>query len=525
MNFQYSSLPHGLKSADFELLWGTQTTEFYPHVGIHADILPVLKNIQHFYHNSQRQVLHQVIVQQYNKLPVTTAQSKNLALLLKENSFTVTTGQQIHPLLGPQYVFAKIWSTLNTAQVLQNQHPEHHFIPVFWMASEDHDFEEIKDIHLFNQRFEWKSEEKGAVGRFQTDSLHSVLEEIKTKFANDIPKLEAFNEWCRHYSEGKSLSWATRSLLLTLFGDHGLLCIDPDDAQLKAMAKDLWAADVLQQSLYPEYEGQNKKLVSKGRPTPAYARNINCFLLSNQQRERIEFNGTHFKSVDTSQEFSLEQMSQLIENNSERISPNVLLRPLYQQVILPNAVYIGGPAEINYWFQTTGAFSAMKIPVPRLQARMTSVFISAGNAKKIAKIGLDPADFWLSTVELETKLLTQQLGSFELDQLKLEFEHLAERTWKALAQAKSPDLKHLKHSHDHWMKDFKKSLNSIKDPENQQSPFYPILSKLHQLKNTVLNEKDLYERQLHWFEWGISQNWRDIAPKADEIHSFVTITD
>ena len=89
-------------------------------------------------------------------------------MLLQENTFTVTTGQQIHVGLGPMYVWNKIESVLNTVAVLKSENQACNYVPVFWMATEDHDFEEIKDVNLFGEKYTWETNQKGPVGNFET---------------------------------------------------------------------------------------------------------------------------------------------------------------------------------------------------------------------------------------------------------------------------------------------------------------------------------------------------------------------
>ena len=266
-----------------------------------------------------------------------------------ENTFTVTTGHQLNIYTGPLYVIYKLVSTINLARALQKAYPAQRFVPVYWMATEDHDFEEINHFFAFGTKYEWNTFQKGAVGRFSL---------------SDFPRIPLRNEiFDKAYSEGKNLSEAVKMYMHALFGAEGLVCLDADDVRLKSIFAPIMEADLKQQVHEPIVRATTEKLEALGYKTQVSARPVNLFELTENDRVRLETGD----SVDTTQ-----------------ASPNVILRPLYQEVILPNLAYIGGPAEVAYWLQLKGVFDTVNEVYPLIQVRSSLLFIDAITAKKMA---------------------------------------------------------------------------------------------------------------------------------------------
>src|SRR5690606_12305051 len=130
----------------------------------------------------QRQTLVKALEKQYGNLEKNPAVDLNMALLQQEKTFTITTGHQLNIFTGPLYFVYKIVSAIKTCRDLKKAYPENEFVPVYWMATEDHDLAEISHFNLFGKRYEWQTEQKGAVGRMRTDGLEKVLEELPEKF-------------------------------------------------------------------------------------------------------------------------------------------------------------------------------------------------------------------------------------------------------------------------------------------------------------------------------------------------------
>jgi bacillithiol biosynthesis cysteine-adding enzyme BshC len=337
----------------------------------------------------RREALRNVLREQYAAYPPLV--HTQIDSLRRENTFTVTTGHQLNIFGGPLFLVYKLVTTINLAKKLKAAYPDYHFVPVYWMATEDHDFEEISYFRLLGQQYTWQTGQTGAVGRMNPRELEGVLGQLPHK----LPAFE------RAYLGHDTLAAATRSWVHELFGDQGLLCLDADAPALKAHFGDVIRADVFGQRTFREVNGTVADLETRGYKTQVNPREINLFYLQGSLRERIVPQGDGFAVLNTEVSFTAAEMSDLIERHPERFSPNVMLRPVYQESIMPNLAYVGGPAEVAYWLQLKGIFAASGVPFPALMPRNFALVIDKNTARKQTKLCLPIADYFLDETHLK----------------------------------------------------------------------------------------------------------------------------
>ncbi|EAY26767.1 bacillithiol biosynthesis cysteine-adding enzyme BshC [Microscilla marina] len=353
-----------------------------------------------------RQVLHKALTQQYQHVPAPP--QAQIDALLEDNTFTVTTGHQLNLATGPLYFVYKIAAAINTAKALKAKYPAYNFIPVYWMASEDHDFAEINHFNLFGKTYTWNTDQTGAVGQFNPENVAQIFEKINE------PKTDLF---AQAYAQHSSLSDATRYLVHQLFANTDLVILDADHTGLKKVFQPIIKKEVLTPASFDIVRQTSEKLDQLNYKTQVTPREINFFYLEGNTRERIVREGEEFKVLNTDLSFSPAQMEALIEQHPERFSPNVILRPLYQECILPNLSYIGGPSELVYWLQLKGVFEHFQCPFPLLQPRNFVLFVDHINHKKKEKLDLSIADLFLDEVTLRKNfVLKNSENELKLDQ-------------------------------------------------------------------------------------------------------------
>ena len=339
-----------------------------------------------------RLLLFDVLKSQNKNITLSKKSANNLTSLKEENTFTVTTGHQLCLFTGPLYFIYKIISTINLASELNVKYPENNFVPIFWLASEDHDFEEISSINIFNKKVLWKTDQKGSVGRMKLDDFYHVLEELDNIMGNDRNYLNIKEVFINSYNKQNSLSQATRFLINHLFGSYGLLVIDGDNKQLKSKLIDIIDKDVNENHFYKIISQTNKK-IQKLYHKQAFVRPVNFFNISDNNRVRIE------NKID----------KQKIVNSPEDYSPNVLLRPIYQEMILPNLAYVGGGGEISYWLQLKDVFSDLSLSMPILVLRNSVLLIDKKQSKKLTDLGLTSQELGVSNSSVPTTLVPRFL--------------------------------------------------------------------------------------------------------------------
>ncbi len=333
-----------------------------------------------------RSVLHGALLKQYAGVEQGEPVSKNIESLLSEKTFTVTTGHQLNLFTGPLYFIYKLVSTINLAKKLKETYPEFDFVPVYWMATEDHDFEEINYFKLDGKKYQWLSEQRGAVGDFELDaSFKAFLKEVP--FAADVFK-EA-------YQSSKTLGEAVRKYVNGLFGEQGLVVVDGHDPALKSLFKPVIASDLFDHAPFQKAQNATQKLEQLGYKSQIFPREINLFYLDKGIRERIERINEGFQVLNTDLRFSEVEIQSLIDSHPERFSPNVVLRPLYQEMILPNLAYLGGPAEMVYWLQLKGVFDHFGVAFPILVPRNFALILDGPASRKMDKLGWGVEDVFV----------------------------------------------------------------------------------------------------------------------------------
>lgn len=371
-----------------------------------------IENKLNFSQNT-RDILATELQQQYNSIKINDAVYANIAALKNNNTFTVTTGHQLNIFTGPLYFLFKIVTTINLANELKTQFPNYNFVPVYWMATEDHDFEEINYFNFLGNKISWDRESSGAVGSLNTDSLTDVFEQFSKLLGNSKNALYLKELFKKAYLNQNSLANATRFLVNELFDAYGLVIIDGDSKVLKKLFAPVVKDELVNKTSYTKVLETGEKLGANYH-LQVNPREINLFYIKDAIRERITFFKNKFKVNNTTLEFSQEEILTELHNHPERFSPNVLLRPVYQEVILPNLCYIGGGGELAYWFQLKSYFEASKIPFPILLLRNSAHFISVKQMEKLKKLNISLAELFLPPQQLINQKV-KEWSSFEID--------------------------------------------------------------------------------------------------------------
>ncbi|WOD42446.1 bacillithiol biosynthesis cysteine-adding enzyme BshC [Hwangdonia lutea] len=399
-----------------------------------------------------RTVLVESLNRQYQNIEASKQTLQNIEWLKAENTFTITTGHQLNLFTGPLYFLYKIISTINLSKQLKAAYPKNNFVPVYWMATEDHDFEEINYFNFKGKKIQWNHQSKGAVGELQTDGLDGVFELFSKELGHsknaDYLKRLFEDAYLKH----SNLTDATRFLANALFAAYGLVIIDANHADLKKQFIPFMEDELLNQTSYKSVSKTNEAL-SKDYGIQVNPREINLFYLKENLRERIVFEDNLYKVLNTEVSWDKTEIQKELLEHPERFSPNVIMRPLYQEVILPNLCYIGGGGELAYWFQLKDYYNKVKIPFPILLLRNSVLIQTEKQQEKLDKLNISKADIFLKPDAFINKKV-RQISDIDIDfspqkeHLKKQFEELyqlAEQTDKSfLGAVKAQEVKQLK---------------------------------------------------------------------------------
>ena len=462
--------------------------------------------------NENRKTLVSVLEKQYAKINTSERTLNNIQLLNNSNTFTITTGHQLNLFSGPLYFLYKIISTINLTKQLKANYPSYDFVPVYWMATEDHDFDEINYFNFNDKKFRWNKEHSGAVGRLSTEGLAAFFEMFAQELGSSQSAEDVKTLFQESYLQHSNLADATRFLANTLFGEYGLVILDADNPTLKRAFAPYIKEELTQQTAHKKVIETIENL--KEYDIQVNPREINLFYLEHNLRERIVFENGIYKINNTKIEFSESEILTLVDTNPEKFSPNVIIRPLYQEVILPNLCYIGGGGEIAYWLELKSFFEAMNVTFPILLVRNSAVLVSEKQLKKIYKLGLSWSDFFLKQSDLITKKVNK-LSEFPIDltsqkeQLRKQFDALyeiANKTDKSFIGAvKAQESKQIK-----GLENLEKRLLKAQKRKHSEE-----LERIIHLQNELFPNQSLQERLANFSEFYVD-NRTDLIPKLME---------
>jgi bacillithiol synthase len=453
---------------------------------------------------NKRTILVQTLENQYQDINATELTKQNISSLFNDNTFTITTGHQLNLFTGPLYFLYKIISTINLCKELKMKYPNQNFVPVYWMATEDHDFEEINYFNFKGKKFRWNKATSGPVGRLSTDGLQEVYDIFAKDLdsgnnANEIKKLFE-NAYLKH----SNLADATRFLANELFGKYGLVILDADDKNLKQLFVPIIENELLHQK---SFEKVNETISGlKDYEIQVNPREINLFYILDNLRERIILENGIYKINNSNIEFNETEILLELENFPERFSPNVILRPLYQEVILPNLCYIGGGGEIAYWLELKSTFKLHNITFPMLLIRNSVLLANVKQVNKIDKLDLTWHDLFSKQQDL-IKNQTIKKSNFEIDfetqktflkQQFIELYEISNKTDKSFIGAvKAQEIKQIK-----GLDNLEKRLLKA-----QKRVLAEALNRIIEIQNELFPNKGLQERQVNFSEFFIENGF------------------
>ena len=433
---------------------------------------------------AKRSELVEILKQQHQNYVLSKQVLKNIELLKNNKTFTVTTGHQLNLMTGPAYYFYKTLSTIKLAELLQKKFPDYNFVPMFWLASEDHDFNEVNHFYFHDQKIEWRTESHGAVGRLSTQKMHSMLQTLQHLWGTHQNARALLDVFEIAYTKYQNWTDATRYMVNHFFGQYGLVTIDGDDKRLKKQLVPVIKQEIKDKVVFNHVTATNQKLKEYGYHIQINPREINLFYLD-EKRTRLAYS-EDFHTTDNERHWTLNQLLEEIELHPEKFSPNALMRPVYQEVVLPNLAYVGGAGELAYWLQLKSSFEAFQVSFPKLILRDSVLMMTQKNWHKAQKLNLEAQDFFLPLEDVlknYTKKISEKKISFEAlrIQLKQQFESLENQmndTHKsfenALKAQKQKQINGLNKLEKRWWKAeqlyYQDTLNRVKILHEYHSP-------------------------------------------------------
>ncbi len=442
---------------------------------------------------TDRSLLVNHLKNQYNNLEINSKVSSNIDSLESNNTFTICTAHQPNIFTGHLYFIYKIVHAIKLADYLNENFPKQKFVPVFYVGSEDADLEELGEVSVNGKKYEWKTEQSGAVGRMKVDkSLLNIIDSI----ANQVEVLpfgkEIMQKVRSAYTLDELIERATLKFVNELFGEYGLIILLPDNADLKKSF-----APILKNELENKFSADKvtetiKRFPEKYKIQTA-GRDINLFYLLDNTRERIEAEGDSFVIANSELKFSKNEMQEELKSHPERFSPNVVLRPVFQEWILPNVAFIGGGGELAYWLELKSVFEESKVPMPVLVLRNSYLILKRKHVERLKKMSFEPEDLFEDTQYL-IKDVVLQLTEYslslesEIKELKKLYKNIEQKSGMVDSTLINHTNALFQKAEDKLLKLEKKMVRAEKRKHSNQ------IQQITDLKNEVFPNDNLQER-------------------------------
>jgi bacillithiol biosynthesis cysteine-adding enzyme BshC len=278
------------------------------------------------------------------------------------------------------------------------------------MGSEDADLDELGSITVHGEKYTWQTKQTGAVGRMKVDKdFLALINRVYGQTGVEAYGAELTNIFRDCYQPGTTIQQATLALVNALFGKYGLVVLVPDNANLKRAFMPVIAKELR--------EGFSHKIVTatlaqfeKHYKAQAGGRDINLFYLVNDKRERIEKEADKWVVKTLALEWTEEGVLKELEEHPERFSPNVILRGVFQETVLPNIAFIGGGGELAYWLELKDVFEAANVPYPVLVLRNSFLLVEEKWRNKQQHLGLNAQELFKPEQELMDKIVAEKSG-------------------------------------------------------------------------------------------------------------------
>jgi bacillithiol biosynthesis cysteine-adding enzyme BshC len=366
----------------------------------------------------------------------------NIALLRRPTTYAVVTGQQVGLFGGPLYTLFKAVTAIKLAAHLKTKFPASDFVPVFWLEGEDHDFEEVNHIGVltsdnFPARVEYLHGESipdrnlGPIGELVfNEALGKSFEALegylqKTEYTGSLlERLKA------HYRQGKTFNQAFAGWLTSLFGDQGLLFISSNNPKLKRLLSPIFEREVLGYPQSSQLVISQSAELEKEYHAQIKAKSLNLFMFHKGGRYLIEPRETDFSLKGTRHFVPKDDLARIARESPELLSPNVVLRPICQDTLLPTIAYVAGPAEIAYYAQLKPVYQYFGVVQPIVYPRASGSFLEERVQRAMEKYGLELSEFY-GDINKVTSKVVEQIAEVKLDHV---FESTSRRIHESLTE-------------------------------------------------------------------------------------------
>lgn len=503
------------------------------HHNLFLDYLYEFDNVKHFYKNDFRNKesylsvfrkvtekfddfrneLSDIVKDQYSIHKPSHKTEKNISLLKSKKTLAVVTGQQLGLFGGPLYTLYKIITAIKLSQYLSERYDEYQFVPVFWLEGDDHDFNEVRYMNLISDNNELlkfsyedeieEEENKGSIGRLKfNEKINLVHDELSAKIRKTDFSQAILDKLKSYYNNNETFKSSFSKLIFSLFDEYGLIIFDPQDKRVKERLKPVFKKEISDFRIHTEKLVNVSALLEETYHAQVKVRPVNLFYSNEEGRYLIEPVENEFRLKRKRKRFTYDELISLIDTEPVAFSPNVLLRPICQDFVLPTAFYIGGPSEVAYFAQVMPLYDFYQVEAPIVYPRSSATLVEKNISSILEKFGLTVLDIFIDPDKLKNRVVGSLSDStiesmFEstFNQIELSFDQLKEKLFELDKTLSDASTKYKQ-----------KIINYIdelkgKTIEAQKKKFEVSLRQIDKLAVNVFPNGNLQEREINFIQF------------------------
>ena len=414
---------------------------------------------------------------------------ENIEYFKNSNTFAVVTGQQVGMLSGNYYTILKAINTIQLAKQLSETYPELKFVPVFWLESEDHDFLEANHVNIIN-----KQNKPLEISYYENG-------EEKEKYLKSVGSIQFdsfLNEFRKSLEDNLLPTDFTADVFDYVLGDSGLIFIDPSDEEIKKILLPVFEKELNTFPKACELVIETSVLLEQEYSAQVKPRPVNLFFNHTTGRHLIEQRPDNvFALRNSRQRFQAEELFELLYSKPELFSPNVILRPICQDYLLPTVAYIGGPSEVAYFAQFKKVYEFYGINMPVIYPRTSVTLLENKVNNFLIKYGVSLVE--LFDERKVTAYLMSKVNEIKIDDI---FDNFKDEL-NALLYVISNDIRKIDKNLESLMKNktdkYFESLEQVKSKllDSQMKQNDTSIEKLKSIINNIYPESHLQERYIN----------------------------
>ena len=458
--------------------------------------------------NPNKTEIVKIIKNQYKSLKVSSKTEQNIELLNDDKTVAIFTGQQLGLMGGPLYTIYKIFTAIKLSEHLSSRFKEFNFIPVFWMAGDDHDFEEISNINLVSTDNEIKkiiyddgnelNTNRGSVG--DVEFLKSI-NDFKSEISNYIRETEFSDNLISLINnvleEGLTIKQSFFNLLYQIFDDAGLIIFNPQDNDVKKLLVPIFKKELI------DYKKHTADLLlisaelDENYHAQVKIKPINLFMADETGRHLIEPVEDGYRLKGKRKRISRDELLQILENEPERFSGNVLLRPICEDYLFPTGFYIGGPGEISYYAQAIPLYKHYGLQHPIVFPRASATIVEGNIAKILVKYNLSTLDFFNDNQKLKD-MIVNSLSDIDVEKNFATVEKTISDILNSLGETVTSIDNNLKNANENTKSKMLHQLDILKNKtaKSQERNFDAAIRQISKAQNLIYPNENLQEREL-----------------------------